>query len=389
MSMISSLLSLSGAGTGYAGGKCVDEMPHLSMTEACAEFPVAICEMQREFAFMDRNHNDAMVEAVVNSAMYGTDIDTDALMESAFDTLKTKVTAFFEKILKFIRSIKAKIQMYIDKATMSGKQLVARYKEQVNKKDLDGLTMTGYEFTADSFENEVKKASSSEDIIKLVSTAVGKDVKNPIGLNYGSYKAGEEPEDIKKDIEVINDASADTRVGNIVKELTGGKVDTKSDIKGELKKYLYGGTDKKEMKYGSTYGNGGFVFTREKTVSYLENPVDLTKIRESYDALQRAAEDQKKTFTTSLEKMQKDKDNASDENAQRGMQAAITYFNAFLKVLSDCYTAINLVRDAKVRVAQEKEKQYRNAFSKMMTYKKSKDNSDFEIDAFDEFDFEI
>ena len=135
----SELLALSEASTGYVGGTYVDEMPHLTLEECVSSLTESILADQISLYESNMKQNDSLVEATLSGG------NIDALVEMSFQSIKDKVSAFFQKILKFFKSIIAKLKLQIDKIRMSGQQLYSKYKNdpRLRTTDYSDLTFEG------------------------------------------------------------------------------------------------------------------------------------------------------------------------------------------------------------------------------------------------------
>ena len=410
---LTKLMSLAEA-SGFAGGSAgyVDEYPSMSLSECTAALPMFIMESQANGFDETRRHNDLIVEAVAEAMNSGSPINestVNALNEGALDTIKSKISAFFAKIKKLIKSIIAKLKVFIDRMRMSGQQLWATYgkdKDLQNTEKLKGLTFDGYKFGEISFKSD--EYNNADGPSKLIRIAYGDNVILPDNVMSGLedeyaktqvMKPGETvdnfvdrrvSEAFDSAIEKLGDFTSAERTGKMVGALTG-----KSDMGGDWAEAL-----RKELwadKYTFTYGGDGFDVASVGKI--LQNPVNLDKIRDEYTKLEKSVGEYEKNLNAEIDKHTKNaKSNTNTGNyadMTRGLETkAASYINKYMEAVKDAYAAITGV--AKIRTDYERAKyqQARNMFSKMIGAakkggKKDTDNNDVEVDDDLIFDAEI
>lgn len=408
---LTKLMSLAEA-SGFAGGSAgyVDEYPSMSLSECSAALPMFIMESQANGFDETRRHNDLIVEAVAEAMNSGSPINEstmNALNEGALDTIKSKVSAFFEKIRKFIQSIIAKLNVFIDRMRMTGQQLWAKYgkdKDLQNTEKLKSLTFDGYKFGEASFNsaefdnpqgapNLVKKAYGDDAVLpekamgKLMTAISDPNKKNP-------QQEGESKEDaydrrgteaLDAMIEKLGDLTSAERASKMAVALTG-KNNLGDDWAEALRKELWGD------KFTFTYGGDGFdVATVGKTLS---NPVNLDAIRDEYKKLEKAVGDYEKSLKNELDTYTKNLGSSESAYDKTRLAKATAYFNKYMEAIKDAYAVITGVKKVRSDYEQAKYKQARNMFSKMIGAakaggKKETDTNDVEVDDDLIFDAEI
>ena len=383
---LSNLYALSEGATGFNGGSYVDEMPHLTLTEAVGAMNEAILNDQLELHECTMRTNDALVEAAVNALSTGTQADFDSIVEMSFADIKTRVVKFFEKILKFPKSIVAKITLQIDKIKMTGHQLYEKYKNSpmLKNKKFSDMTVSGYKFSkndklfpaAAGFEADVEKLIISVGGGKIVAPAEFKaSLKAEI-----SEKSSDEKK-AQKAIDGLKDISRATRVLNMAKALTGSTKLTEGNWQSDLKTELYG--EKVELKYGTD-------FTLDSVAELLKEPANLNYIKDEYIKLDQAVTKYKAELTKQVDEMEREaqkEDNSAAKN--NGLSLCTAYFNAYISIISDAYGTINTVKNIKYGFERAKLDQAKMLFGKMLSYKAAKsDNNDAE-DAEDVDDFVV
>lgn len=376
----SELLALSEASTGYVGGTYVDEMPHLTLEECVSSLTESILADQISLYESNMKQNDSLVEATLS----GGNIDT--LVEMSFQSIKDKVSAFFQKILKFFKSIIAKLKLQIDKIRMSGQQLYSKYKNdpRLRTTDYSDLTFEGYKFS----DKEIFTAAAKyeTDAEALVVEVIGKDA-------YSSIKDtnSENTAELEKATEKIKDISRDERVANMAKALTGISSLSDGSWEADVKKEIYG--DKETLRYNSDW-------TLSSIAPTLEKAPELSKIVDEYTKIENSVKKAEKSMQDMLKKAEKgfaeenkkfapgDADKDPAKSAQKYQAAFTAAVNAVLSVINDSYSTISRVKQIKLDYVKAKNAQAKQMFAKMLSYKGKKDNndaSDFE----DVEDFEI
>lgn len=370
---IEKLMSLSEAATGFQGGSIVDELPGMSLTEATGRLPVIIMESQIELHESVMAQNEVMVESIVESIQAGTPADVMSLTEGAFETIKTKIKNFFDKIKKWIKGIIAKLTVQIDKTRMTGKQMLAKYKNsKMLNHSFDDLTVNGYKFekkdpfaAADNFVG---------DPLGLIMKAVP-ELPAPGAFAAKAKTAGDDVTALEAELEKIKDISAKERKLAFAQAMTSGVEMSDGDSwQNELKKELYG--DKVDLKFGED-------FTLQSVESDLSGE-DLDAIRTSYNKLLTAVTKNEGEIQKAADAFKKD--NVSKEpgkDAPKAIGIANSYFTAFLSIYQDCTAVISSVQDIRVNYEKAKVAQAKAIYARMLTYKKKDDKNEDAADITD------
>ena len=116
------LLESTNMARGFTGGQAVDRLPHLTLIEAATQLPCIIVESQIDFIQARTSDHRAISEAT-----------TEILIEASIGTIRDKVEAFFERVLKWIRSIIAKLKVQVERITLSGQELYEKYADKLGK----------------------------------------------------------------------------------------------------------------------------------------------------------------------------------------------------------------------------------------------------------------
>lgn len=376
---ISALMSLTEAAVGFNGGSIVDEFPQMTLEECAGRLPVVIMESSIELCGMVQSHNDALVEAAVGQIQTGSDAGYASLVEGAFDTIKSKITAIFEKIKKFVKSIIDKLGVQINKVRMTGKQMWARYKDsEMLKHSFDDLVVNGYKF-------------KKKDPFGPLDSYIG----GPAGLIKKGVPECPDPESFSDEaaaatdetkinaaqakLDKLKETSAEDRKVAFAKELLSGiDLTDGSSWLNDLKTELYG--DKVDLTFGTD-------FTLDSIKTDLQGE-DLDKVRAGYNKLLNALNKDEKRLQTAADKFKKDNKNTEDgKDLPKGIGIANEYFTQYLAIYQDCTGVISSISSTRMSYVNAKVNQAKSVFAKMLTYKKKKDESvDFEgLDEFDVF----
>lgn len=381
---ISDLMALTEASTGYVGGNYVDEMPHLSLEECVGRLPVVILENQLELAETANAQNDAMVEAAVAAFSTGSQDTMNSLIEASFADIKAKIKKIFDSIIKFLKSIVAKLTLQIDKIKMSGHQLYAKYKDSpMLREKKDGLTVQGYKFSKN--ENLFPAASSFEtDVEKLIKTVGGGKIMTPDEF-AAAYKTdikdkSKEEKKGQKAIDDMKNVGRATRVFNMAKALTGSSKISEGSWQADLKTELYG--EKVELKYGTD-------FDKDSVADMLKEPKNLNLIKDEYVKLEQAVNRYRDEIQKKVDEMEREAsntDNTSEKN--NGLSLCTGYFNAYMGIISDAYGTINVVKNIKYNFEKAKLDQAKTLFGKILSYKVKKEDAS-DVDGIEEFQLEL
>lgn len=391
---INTLVSLSEGAVGYVGGSYTDMLPDMSLDEAVNSLPTVIVESQYEFITARRANNDALLEAAVIGAATGTAPDYESIVEASFEDIKKKIKAFFDKIIKFLKSIVAKLTLQIDKMRMTGHQLYTKYKDSkmLQGKDWKDLTFNGYKFEkADIFAGASKYEADIEALIKAgaPNAALPKDFKADWDHEVKSGSKGKTGESgARKKIDALTDRSTADRQLGMAKTLTGESGLSQS-WESDLKTKLYG--EKIDIKYGQ------HMFKLDTLGSMLEKPAELESIKNEYAKIEQAAH----TYHDNLERDVNDMEseisslNSADGDnsaAVNGKSLVVSYFNAYMGLVSDSYAVINKVKNIKYNYQKARYDQAKSMFAKMLSYKGAKSNNNDASEADDDvllLDFDL
>lgn len=377
---LNKLMALSESSGGFTGGSYVDELPDMSLDEAVNMLPVIIVESQIELTDSRMHHNNLLVEATVSAAAMGSEPDFGPIVEMSFEDIKKKIKAFFDKIIKFLKSIINKLSLQIDKMRMSGHQLYEKYKDSklLQGKSFKDLTFNGYKIMGkDDIFADTKKFESEPGIRELIKKAI------PGCVDYDefgkTYKAGiavdskaENP--LVKATEKLSGITQADRQVAMAKLLTGEKSLTAGDWEGAIKKKLYG------EKVDIAYGKDGF--TLDALAAMLKDPADLNAIKEAYARVEKAAHEFHDKIQRAIDDLssQSDKlESAKGDNSAKTNRNSLvsSYYSAYMGVVSDSYAVINKVQSLKYNFQKTRYDQAKQMFVKMLSWKsEKKDNND-------------
>lgn len=381
---IANIMALTEASTGFNGGSYVDEMPHLSLTEAAGQLSMMLMESQIELSETTVANNESLVEAAVSAMQSGTPAQFDSLVEASWADIKAKIVKIMENIKKFIRSIIAKLTLAIDKMRMSGHQLYEKYKDSPNLKDTSkfkDMEVSGHKFSKN--EKLFPAAAGFEaDVEALIKKVGGGKFVVPSDFKAQLKSVDKENKGDTKVVSNLKDVSRAARVFNMAKELTGSSKITEGSWQSDLKTELYG--EKVNLKYGTDY-------TVDSVAALLKEPAHLSEIKDEYIKLERAVEDYKKKLQGKLDELEREiskKEDAGEKTA--GLSVAVSYYNAYMSLVSDSYSTINTVKNIKYNFEKAKLDQAKMLFGKMLSFKAKKDNNDAsDVDMDIEYEIEL
>ena len=367
---LNKLMALSESSGGFTGGSYVDELPDMSLDEAVNMLPVIIVESQIELTDSRMHHNNLLVEATVSAAAMGTEPDFGPIVEMSFEDIKKKIKAFFDKIIKFLKSIINKLSLQIDKMRMSGHQLYEKYKDSklLQGKSFKDLTFNGYKIMGkDDIFADTKKFESEPGIRELIKKAI------PGCVDYDefgkTYKAGiavdskaENP--LVKATEKLSGITQADRQVAMAKLLTGEKSLTAGDWEGAIKKKLYG------EKVDIAYGKDGF--TLDALAAMLKDPADLNAIKEAYARVEKAAHEFHDKIQRAIDDLSSQSDKLErakgDNSAKTNRNSLVSsYYSAYMGVVSDSYAVINKVQSLKYNFQKTRYDQAKQMFGKMLS----------------------
>lgn len=385
--LTSMLLEASGAGSFFSGGgNYFDEYPYLDLTEATAALPAAIVESSIDIIDSNTKESESRVRAIVESVQYGSEIDQDALVEAGWETIKRNIKNFFEKIKKFIKSIIAKIREYIDSYIKSGAQLASKYKDEITKRANAGaykeLEFNGYNYIKDigsAFNgpnyNSFGSVEGLNKLIKLGNSNIKTIAEFKSFCDVSDFKA--DADNVKEAKKALSDLESNKLKKAVIEDISGVS-SVGSDVgdwKKALMKFLQGNSDdKRTIKYGTS------PFVANELISYFDDPSDWKDIQSDYVKLEQDCNRQERE----LEDIK-----VSDEKNTAGSDALSAYISTYLNRISDCWTAMTIMRDAKVSALKACNNQAKAMLGKLVRKsEKKKDNNDVEIEEMLDFDFD-
>ena len=395
---ISELMALSEASTGFIGGAAVDYLPGMSLTEATAALPIAIMESQLEFYDMVEQNNTAMMEAVVNGIRYGG-IDESALIainEASAEGLGAKIKSFFEKILKFIRSVIEKLKFQINRIRMNGKQLWAKYKDSERARKVENFKdykYNGYKNMLKAGDNGVNFAKASafdgeDGGANLIKIAIGGDVNLPqllsslgselAGSDYADDDAGKSAAEaagkpFKDATEKLTEMDKDEIVGRMASQLCG-EDGLDGSWQETIREKMYG--DKEELEYGKD-------FNINQIGDLVSNPQDLEKIASEYKKFETSVNKYKTKLEKDVSAINKARDKSSNAGHRDVNSKASAFVSAYITRLGDAYGVISEVKNLRTTYYMSANDQATAILGQLLALggkksKKSDEASDFE-----------
>lgn len=388
----SDLMTLAEASTGFSGGTIVDEMPHMSLSECAGELPVAMMREQISLQETVSQINDSMVEATINAIQTGSFDEYNVIAENAFETLKNKIVAVFEKIKKFLSSIIAKLGVQINKFRMTGKQMLSRYQNSdMLKKDFSDFTVEGFKFNAkDVF------ADTNMKPVDLIQKAMPNRVQAPSDFAKTALASLDKTnvKTMENKLNAMTEITSKDRKQAYAQALIPGVKLSADEWTSDIQKGLYG--EKLTLKYGKDFD--------KKSIEAALVGADLEQIEQAYKTLkgevekdqgeiQRAADEFKDTAPDKFYKNSKGKpiEDRADKPEPVSIGVANKYFSAYLAYYQDCVAVISQIQNIRLNFEKAKINQAKSVYAKMLTYKgKKSDNNDAsDIDEIDVLSMDV
>jgi len=350
---------------------------------------VVIVESQMSFLEQRNAQNEALVEATINAISGGYEPEFGPIVEMSFEDIKKKIKAFFDKILKFLRSIINKLKLQIDKIKLTGKQLWEKYKDSklLQGKKYDGLVYNGYDImTKDKIFAEPSGFESREGIESLMAKATGGKFDSPKKFwteHSGEIKSGSAGEkSAKAYIDRLTNLSSADRAYNVAKELTGMNL-AKDGWEADCRSKLYG--EKIDIKHGQK----GFDLGALGKI--LQDPTDLAAIKDEYVRIEQAAKNYYSDLDGETSQIQSDIDKFNSDKEDKSANAnalslVSSYYSVYMSCVSDTYAVINKVKSLKYNFFKTRNDQAKAMFGKMLSWKDTKSNNN---DASDIDDFDV
>lgn len=298
------LMALSESANGFNGGSFVDEMPNYTLDEAVCYLPMMIMESQIEQYDMTAAQNEAIVEAVVSSVQTGDNSAFESINEGAIKGLIEKAKALFDKIIKGLTAIIAKIKAFIIARKSKSKEFYEKYAAKVDEAKCKDLTYTGY-----TFKKDIKVDADVAGIIKSV-----------YGDQYANFDANKTPESVD---ELTDDHAG--RMRQVASEATGIEL-KQQDWSNELTGILYDDNKKTEMKYGTECFSLAAV---QKTLVDIK-PVE--ELQKKYEGMLTSVKGELNRIGTFQE---------SEKNEEGNTR--YKYLNNYLTAYQEVYNALSMV----------------------------------------------
>lgn len=238
---------------GFNGAECIDRLPQLSLLEATSQLPCIIVESQIDLLSMRRPTRGNLSEAAAMT-----------LNEGALTNLKEKVDAFFERMLKWIQSIIAKLKVQIDRIKLTGEDLYKKYADKLGTdSDYAGITFKGYRFAEGSktiYSLQDNFDTNVENLVQRGLQRAGVSGKVLLPHDFGIMMKGlarkipegqslakEKYDEISESIDQITDLSREERSAAMASLLAGR--DLGEDWESELHRRCWG--EKGPIRYGT------------------------------------------------------------------------------------------------------------------------------------------
>ena len=394
------LQKITESATGYTGGPAVDTMPHIGLYEAAGMLPCVIMESQIEFHNSRANSIAALSEAAEMAIISGSNPDFGPVVEATWADIKAKIKAFFDKIIKFLNSIIAKLKVQMDKITKTGRQLYDKYKDSPNfrGKNYKDMTFSGYKFEHGSRPlGDIAQYAEESNITAMFKAAIGADVDDPKTVAAAAAHSADDDAAVtaaKEKVEKITEISTAERQHKMAEHVVGSLATlSEGTWASDVRKELWG--EKTDLKYGEDC-------FKETWIGELLGKADILKsITDDYTKMKKAAEDYNKSLQKRIDEIEKtitanrkskatyadgdsadakrQKDDAhrtSMDNANNAQSDLSAYITAYMGLVSDSYGVITTLKNIELDYEKARLGQAKAMFGKMLSYNDKKNNSD-------------
>ena len=131
-SNIYDLMRLSEGAVGFSSNTNTDYFPSMSLEECANQLPVVVNQdMVSDYEF-SASYNESVTNAIIESAVSGTEADLDYIVEANGKSLKERLREWFEKMKKWVESIINKITVTFNTLFRSGAKLADMYKDKID-----------------------------------------------------------------------------------------------------------------------------------------------------------------------------------------------------------------------------------------------------------------
>lgn len=263
MSIISQIMEVSKANSGFTGGSFVDTMPGHSIEE-CAQ---SVCyEMQQsiiECVDISEKLNETVLGALTESVKSGTPIDTYDAINEAQEASANKRQQAFENIKAFINNIIAKLTEFIN-SLRNHTKFIQQNSNVFKAANFNDKKINGYPFPALMGQNE-------NNVINLD----GLNIENYDGLiSAAKIKEGAaDAATVQKNIDDWFIAQTRIRI----------PANSQGSIKDSLHDLLYGGKEAVELPMNN--------FNRDSVIRVLANANTLRGVQSNYKKAARVIND--------------------------------------------------------------------------------------------------
>lgn len=352
------------ANQGFLGGSYPDQLPHLTLTEAVNRLPTIIMEAQMDFITDYGRTRKVLSEAT-----------TGVILESAIDTLKTKIETFFENILKWVRSIIAKLKIQVERIYLTGQELYEKYKDKLGTDaDYRELVFEGYRFAAGSGIIDSLKDNYDANIESLVKSGLNKaginNVKLPRQFSYELIQlANQTPSGQKIDAdksaelnEYINDmidVGHSERSAAMASVLAGRTL--QAGWEEEVHRQAYG--EKGPIRYGSD-------MFHPRVIGQVLRDNTLSNCIDGYYKLESSIRDYRSVLKGELSRVWEEFYEYTDSGNMPGNLSATAlinkYYSAYISAVSDALNAAIKLKAIKINYFVDMRKQAVSMLIKMV-----------------------
>ena len=301
------------------------------------------------------NYNAIMKAVGLSELKYYQETGKDLFVHEAgaFDGFIAKMKAFFKAVIEKIKSIFKKFVAMFDQYTISDKQFVKKYGDQLIRKDLKDFEFTGYKF------GDFAKVQRSVEVAggalqKVLDTYTSSHKKD------SNYDTDEYDNRYYKDSDVVNEKKEKHRA-NVIGQ--SGKMD-ETEFKDKLKELLYGDDNKETLDN---------ISIRDQ-LSIIENTKDdIKKVEKTQKEIEKGINDLLKTLDKLPSEIRKQysysSDNKLTDQQDKRINNAIRNINDVYDVSKSMSNDITIAFGMIVQAYKDRNRQAKAICVKALSYK--------------------
>ena len=301
------------------------------------------------------NYNAIMKAVGLSELKYYQETGKDLFVHEAgaFDGFIAKMKAFFKAVIEKIKSIFKKFVAMFDQYTISDKQFVKKYGDQLIRKDLKDFEFTGYKF-GDFAKVQSSVEAAGGALQKVLDTYTSSHKKD------SNYDKDEYDNRYYKDSDKVNEKKEEHRAKVIGQS---GKMD-ETEFKDKLKELLYGDDNKETLDN---------ISIRDQ-LSIIENTKDdIKKVEKTQKEIEKGINDLLKTLDKLPSEIRKQYPYSSDrkltDQQDKRINNAIQNINDVYDVSKSMSNDITVAFGMIVQAYKDRNRQAKAICVKALSYK--------------------